>query len=413
MPISGRFPSLRGKGHGRAAIGKTSARSASFVALALLATVAPLRAQSLPTLKLALEGRAEKVFDTATDRCAPVDMPDINPRAYRAADGSIVLFALHFETRALRGPDFAHLKIDCRVSLHSSQDPDPATYDGRRYLTSTWTADGKRVAALVHDEYHADHHPDRCLFQSDLQCWWNTVLSFRSDDGGANFLPSKPLVVAAAPFTQDVGQGRHRGFFNPSNMFGRDGYVYALVSTTGWEGQAPGPCLIRNRDPQDSAGWRGWDGEAFTVSWRDPYRAAPRVQKSCQPIAPFGYAVGAVVRHRPTGAFLAVWDAPRVAGKFPTTGIYYATSRDLLRWSEPALLVASHNPHDTCGANDANRDGWVDAYPSLIDHEAEGRNFDDAGSKAWLYVARIQNVGCNPAGRRYLLRTPVSISPAR
>ncbi|MCB1543261.1 MAG: hypothetical protein KDJ30_02900 [Rhodoblastus sp.] len=387
-------------------------RRAAVVALALLSTAAPLRAQTLPALKLTIDGRAEKVFDTATDRCAPVDMPDVNPRAYRAADGSIVMFALHFQARPLRGPDFAHLKIDCHVALHSTESADPANYDGRRYVTSTWTADGKRVAALIHDEYHADHHPGRCLFKSDLQCWWNTVLSFRSDDGGANFVPSKPLVVAATPFTQDVGQGRHRGFFNPSNMFAKDGHVYAFVSTTGWEGQSPGPCLIRNRNPMDSAGWRGWDGAGFTVSWRDPYRGDARaIQKSCQSIAPFGYPVGAVVRHRPSGIFLAVWDAPRVPGRFPTTGVYYATSKDLLHWSEPALLLAAHNPHDACGANEVNRDGWIDAYPSLIDHDAKGRNFDDAGAAAWLYVARIQNVGCNPAGRRYLLRTPVAITP--
>ena len=148
------------------------------------------------------------------------------------------------------------------------------------------------------------------------------------------------------------------------------------------------------------------------MSWRDPYRGDTRaIQKSCQSIAPFGYPVGAVVRHRPSGNFLAVWDAPRVPGRFPTTGVYYATSKDLLHWSEPALLLAAHNPHDACGANEVNRDGWIDAYPSLIDHDAKGRNFDDAGAAAWLYVAHIQNVGCNPAGRRYLLRTPVAITP--
>lgn len=389
----------------------TSARGA-LAALALLVSVAPLRAQSLPALNLKIEGRAEKVFDAATDKCAGVDMPDVNPRAYRAADGSIVMFALHFEARPLRGPDFAHLKVDCHVSLHSRQDPDPATYDGRRYLTSTWTADGRRVAALVHDEYHADHHPGRCLFQGDLQCWWNTVLSFRSDDGGANFVPSKPLVVAAAPFRQDVGQGRHRGFFNPSNMVGKDGYVYAFVSTTGWEGQHYGACLIRNRDPLDSAGWRGFDGKGFTVRWRDPYaQGKPYAQAACQPLAPFGFPVGALVRHRPSGNWIALWEAPRVEGKFPTSGFYYATSRDLLDWSLPALLVAAPTMHQPCGAGDSNKDGTVLAYPSILDESAEGRNFDNAGDTPSLFYARVKNNGCIPGAERVLMRQRIRISP--
>jgi len=390
---------------------RTEARRAAGVVLALLASVAPLHAQSLPALALKLEGRAEKIFDTATDKCAPVDMPDLNPRAFRAADGSIVMFALHYEARPLRGPDFSHLKVDCHVSLNSTQNPDPATYDGRRYLGSTWTADGKRVAALIHDEYHADHHPGRCLFKSDLQCWWNTVLSFRSDDGGANFLPSKPLVVAAAPFRQDVGQGRHRGFFSPSNMFGKDGYVYALVSTTGWEGQHFGACLIRNRDPLDSAGWRGFDGQGFTVRWRDPYaQAKPYEQAICKPLEPFGFPVGAVLRHRPSGNFIALWEAPRIEGKFPTAGFYYATSRNLLDWSLPALLAAAPTMHQPCGPGDSNRDGTVLSYPSLLDEKAEGRNFDNTGDEPSLFYARVKNNGCIPGADRVLMRQRIRIS---
>ncbi|HMN71259.1 MAG TPA: hypothetical protein PKA55_05260 [Rhodoblastus sp.] len=378
---------------------------------ALLASAAPLHAQSLPALKLTIEGRAEKVFDTATDKCAPVDMPDVNPRAYRAADGSIVMFALHFEARPLRGPDFAHLKIDCHVALHSGENADPATYDGRRYVTSTWTADGRRVAALIHDEYHADRYPGRCLFDSDLQCWWNTVLSFRSDDGGANFAPSKPLVVAAAPFRQDIGQGRHRGFFNPSNMVGKDGYVYVFVSTTGWEGQHYGACLIRNRDPMDSAGWRGFDGQKFSVRWRDPYAGkAAYDQAVCKPLEPFGFPVGAVVRHRASGTWIALWEAPRVEGKYPTAGFYYATSRDLATWSLPALLAATRTMHQGCDAGGGDRDGAILSYPSLLDEKAQGRNFDDVGDEAWIFYTRIRTNGCAASGERMLMRQRVVVN---
>ena len=239
------------------------------------------------------------------------------------------------------------------------------------------------------------------------------MLSVRSDDGGANFAPSSPLVVAAAPFRQDVGQGRHRGFFNPSNMFAMGPFVYAFVSTTGWSGQDAGECLIRTRDPLDSAGWRGWDGADFTVRWRDPYGAHDSTpQKSCAPVEPFGYPVGSVVRHRASGQFVAVWDAPKIDGKFPTYGLYYATSRDLLHWSAPALLAALPVLNATCGTNESNRDGWITAYPAMIDADAHGRNFDDTGDTPWLFYARIKNVGCNPAGERMLMRQRIRITPA-
>lgn len=389
-------------------------RAACAALLAFLSTTAA-RAQDQPALRLAMQGKAEKVFGM-DDRCAPVDLPDVNPRAYRAADGSVVMFALHFQARALRGADLDRVKIDCHVALDSHEDVDPAKYDGRRYITATWTGDGRNVAALVHDEYHADVHPGRCKFAGALECWWNAILAFRSNDGGANFTPAEPTVLAATPFRQDVGQGRHRGFFNPSNMFGKDGYVYAFVSTTGWSGQEPGECLIRNRDPMDAAGWRAWDGRGFTVRWRDPYAAKTDIaaQPACATIEPFGYPVGAVVRHRPSGNFVAVWEAPRVDGRFATTGLYYATSRDLIHWSQAALLAATLNTHQPCGASgDVNRDGWITSYPSMLDPDAKGRNFDDAGDAPFLYYARIKNVGCNPAGERALMRQRVAISPAR
>jgi hypothetical protein len=389
------------------------AACAGLAALALLVSMDPVRAQEKPSLRLTLQGRAEAVFNAAADRCAPIDMPDVNARAFRAADGSVSMFVLHFQARALRGPDLLHLKIDCRVALDSHEDEDPAKYDGRRYITATWTPDGQRVAALVHDEYHADHHPGRCLFRSDLECWWNAILSFRSQDAGANFSPSQPLVVAAAPFRQDVGQGRHRGFFNPSNMFAKDGYVYAFASTTGWEGQNAGACLIRNVDPLDSAGWRGWDGHDFTVRWRDPYAAdGAQNQPACARIEPFLFPVGAVVRHRTTGSFIAVWEAPRVEGRFATAGFYYATSRDLVRWSQPALLVATPMTYAPCGTDESNRDGWIASYPSLLDADAKGRNFDDTGDAPWLFYARIKNNGCIPGADRILMRQRVAIAPA-
>ena len=134
------------------------------------------------------------------------------------------------------------------------------------------------------------------------------------------------------------------------------------------------------------------------------------MQKPCAPIEPFLFPVGAVVRHRASGAFVAVWEAPRVEGRFPTAGFYYATSRDLVHWSQPMLLVATPMTYAPCGTNESNRDGWISSYPSLLDADAQGRNFDDAGDAPWLFYARIRNNGCTPGAERILVRQRVRIS---
>src|SRR5947209_7150968 len=167
--------------------------TALVLALIAFAPFDPARA-SEADLRLSLQGRPELVYDVKRDGCTPNDIPDVNARAFRAADGSVTLSALHFVNRVLRGPDLDHLKIDCSVVLNSQQSPDPASYDGRRFITALWSDDGKMIAALVHNEYHADHFPGRCLFEGDLPCWYNTILAFRSDDSSHTFVAASPLV---------------------------------------------------------------------------------------------------------------------------------------------------------------------------------------------------------------------------
>jgi hypothetical protein len=361
-------------------------------------------------LRVALNGNPELVYDPKRDGCAPNDIPDVNARAFRSADGSVTLTALHFVNRALRGPDLDHLKIDCTVILNSKQSSDPAEYDGRRFITALWSDDGTHVAALVHNEYHADHFAGRCAFSEDLPCWYNTILSFRSDDTSRTFVESKPLLVAAAPFRQDLEQGRHRGFFNPSNIFANGTYKYAFISTTGWNGQPYGACLFRNADPLNSAGWRAYDGAAFSVRYGDPYIAQPAASRRCAPIAPFGFPLGAVVRHRGSGTFIAVWEAPKNESDRPVDGFYTATSHNLLDWSAPRLLVAGRTMMGgACAPDGSGRDGSVISYPSILDTTAQGRNFDNVGDQAWLYYATIKAEGCTPGANRVLLRRKISI----
>ena len=357
-------------------------------------------------MRLASVSPPQVVYDTAHDPCGQDDMPDVNARAFRDAGGSIVMFALYDMNRAFRGKGLEHLSIDCHVVLGSGSDPDPAHYDDRNFLTATWTANGSNVVALIHHEYHADLH-GRCNVKSTLGCWYNTILAYQSKNAGADFTRSEPLVVAAAPFRQDVGQGRHRGFFNPSNIFSDGRYEYFFAATTGWNGQAYGACLFRSATPENSASWRAFDGHGFSIRYDDPYAAGFVVPKACAPISPFVFPVGAVVRNRTSGLWIAVFQAAQNAGVYPVDGFYYAEAKDLTHWSEPRLLLAGKTLYsDPCKAGPS-----MIAYPSLLDPTAKSRNFDDVGAAPFLYYVRIDVADC-ATGARKILRQRLSIASA-
>ena len=222
-----------------------------------------------------------------------------------------------------------------------------------------------------------------------LACWYNTIIAARSNDGGVHFAPASPLVVAAAPFRQDVDQTRHRGFFNPSNIVSDGHFTYFMASTTGWSasasGLAPeaeqeaGVCLFRSATPADPLSWRAWDGRGYTVAYADPYAGKPR-PAPCAVIAPFPAPVGSIVRVEPGGLWLAAFQAKADSGVFPVPGFYTATSRDLLHWSAPRLLLPGPTLYDdACHAG-----GPLIAYPVILDPASPSRNFDRTGATADL-----------------------------
>lgn len=370
--------------------------------LGLMLLMLALTVAKADDVTVEITGTPSIVFDSAINRCAPIDVPDVNPRAYRDANNQIVMFALHYVNRALRGPDFAHLKIDCHVALDSPFDPDPAHYADRNFVTATWTRDGRTVSALVHHEYHADDFK-RCSVTSDLGCWYNSILAYRSDDRGLNFKRAAAPIVASAPFRQDVEQGRHRGFFNPSNIVADRGFFYTLISTTGWTGQPYGNCLFRTSDPGRPGSWRAFDGKAFSIRYDDPYKVAAPREKPCLVIGPFVYPVGAIVRHRSSQNWIALFQAATGDG-FPFDGFYYATSRDLLHWSAPKILLPGKTLYgDLCKAGPS-----IINYPSVIDPTSKSRNFDEVGDHPDLFFTTMDVAKCQ-TGTRLLVREGLTI----
>lgn len=362
-----------------------------------------------PRPDVRLVGAASVMFDPARNGCDGNDVPDAPVRAFRRADGAMVLFGLHYTNHALVGPSLDTLRISCRSAFQAHENADPATYDDRSWIAAVSTRDGRIVDALLHHEFQANEHPGRCRFPTYMQCWFNTVLAVRSTDGGATFTKLAAPVVASAPFRQDAEQGRHRGFFNPSNIVSDGVFSYMFASTTGWAGQDGGVCLFRTDDPDRPGSWRAWDGTSFSVRFADPYKMTPaRPEAHCAIIAPFPAPVGGIVRQRGSGVWFAVFQASASAGVFPVAGFYVAASRDLKHWSVPRLLLAgATNYDDPCKAG-----ARMLAYPALLDPDADGRNFDNAGATAELVFASLRVDKCAITSDRVMLRQPVTLGLA-
>lgn len=377
-------------------------------ALACLAPAHPVQAET--RLVVTPVGPEIVLFNPAKQGCDGNDIPDMPLRAYRDAQGRIAAFALHYENRRLSGASIEKLSLECPVVFRAGRNGDPKNYDDRAWLAATYTTDGKRVFGLVHHEFQADAHLGRCAFPEYIQCWWNSVLGVASRDGGRSFSRQNPQVAIATPEPSEIGQGRHRGFFNPSNIVKQGEAYFTLIATTGWNGQSSGVCLFRNDDLEKSGGWRAHDGKGFSARFPDPYGTGrPRAQ-NCQPVGPFPAPVGSVTRHRSTGLWVAVYQAKKGmpdgrGGSYTTSGFHAATSRDLLSWSPPSLVLETPTLYDDpCGTR------MLRSYPTLIDSAATSRNFEDTGDEALLTFAEKRVEGCRVTHERRLVARKVRIS---
>lgn len=360
-------------------------------------------ASTTPTIILP-NGPEEVIFNPKTDACDGYDVPDTPTRAFRDAEGNIRVFTLHFENRYLVGQAFNRLKINCKVAFRGNWNADPAAYDDKSWIAATWTADGKTVHGLAHHEYQGNAHAGRCVYRDYMPCWYNTILAVRSMNGGQTFEKAKKPVVASSPFEQNIGQGRHRGFFNPSNIVSDGVWHYMIASTTGWSGQNSGACLFRTDNIADATRWRAWNGASFETRFGDPYRKEAEPNQTCKPLPHFPAPVGSISRHRESKVWIATFQAQSDGKTYARSGIYVSTSSDLLTWSQPRLLMAAKTLYDSpCGAN------YLYSYPSLLDETAETRNFEDIGNAPYLYLSRMKVDGCKHTGDRVLVRIPLKI----
>lgn len=383
-------------------------RAISSLAAVLLLQGVPAGAPAAePGVAIAVTGPEQVVFRHATDACDLWHIPDAPARAFRDAAGTVHLVAAHDVNRAMTGPDLNRVRVDCRVIFEGAHRDDPAQFDDRAWLAGFYTVDGRTVHALVHNEWQGHRRPDRCPAATYMRCWYNAVTAAVSRDGGYRFeRAGKHALVAALPYRFDPASGRHAGYFGPSNIVRHAGHFYAMIFTERRGAQQRGVCLIRTADLGEPGAWRAWDGGGFTVAFADPYRqeVASPDRHVCRPLPGLSHAVGSVTRDEASGLFIAVM----LGGREAETGLFYATSPDLLSWSGMRpILRAPHFGRWRCGEPSPV------GYPSLLDPDSPSASFETVSGQAFLYLTRFNPEGCRLGPDRDLVRLPVTVTPLR
>lgn len=371
-----------------------------LIAGLLLCLLGPLPVAAGPTVS----GPPRLAFDWEADRCALWDSPDSPARAWRDENG-VTLMTGSERTRLGRGATLDDLRRDCRIVHQGARNDDPAAFDDRSWIASPYRDPSGRLIALAHVEYHAHERPGRCAAGTYGACWWNSLVEL----SGPDFVPRPDgaSLVAALPMRQAPDQMRRRGYFNPSNIIRRGDFLHAFIFAEDAPPQRRGACLIRRPVGGGPRDWRAWNGTDFGAAFADPYRDAPvdPARHVCAPLPGVTSTISSVVRREGTDLHVAVTPATlRDTDHVLRPGIWWMTSRDLIHWTRPRLLM----PVPLLWRRDCAQDAAF-AYPSLIDPDSSSANFETVDEDFRLYLVRIRlDDACASGPRRDLVHVPVS-----
>jgi hypothetical protein len=389
------------------------------MAMLAAALLLPSRAAALPppwepfqfnTDVVQQAGPEAMVFDWSVSNCESNDIPDEAARAFRDSTGKIQLLATHFVNYrtiadSLEGP-YTH---PCTKVMSSSNSPEHSTYNTKEWLASPWTPDGTNVYSLVHMEYQGGNYLSGCTTYK-YQCWWNSVTSAVSTDGGATFTNTSPgNLVATVPY-QMTKDGPH-GYFTPSNTVrSGDGWFYAMFRANAKGPQQMGTCLMRTRDLSVPQSWRAWNGSTFSVRFINPYLETG-LNPADHVCAPVDFSsIGTVSENLFYSTYFKKWvlvglsvGDPNYPHKPP--GAYYALSDDLLQWTDLKLLMEAEI---TWGTNCTQPDPIKEV--AILDPSSTSRNFTTVGKTAQLFYTWYHLSGCNGTLDRDLVRVPIEFT---
>ncbi|MEX3014182.1 hypothetical protein [Gymnodinialimonas hymeniacidonis] len=354
-----------------------------------------------------IAGEIETVFDWTTDRCEDYQIPDLPVRAFRNGAGQVSLILSHDSARRMTGPDFGNLTLSCDVLMTSAHNSAPDMFSNIEWIAATWI-EGETVHALLHNEHQGNRYTD-CRSAEYFQCWYNSITYARSDDAGATFervIPAPDHLVANIPEVYHPDEGIF-GAFSPSNIIEREGFYYAFIKVQAYPFGDQHTCLMRTETLGDPDSWRYWNGSAFEGRFGDPYRDDLQEMRvtTCTPIAlpEIAQMYEGITWNTELDRFILVGTTSDPSRDPNPFGFYYALSEDLVNWEPRVPLLEVRLPWRAGGPETTY------LYPTLIDHDAPGQNFDTSGAEAYLYFTRL-NFGSGHLDRD-LMRVRVEITP--
>jgi hypothetical protein len=115
--------------------------------------------------------------------------------------------------------------------------------------------------------------------------------------------------------------------------------------------------------------------------------------------------VTAINAYEPAHVFVAtLWDG--WDHRYGPEGLYLSTSKDLIHWSQPTLMVTQAQL-----LVEEPQGNWSYAYFSLLDPDSNDRNFSTVGGQPYLYYVRLDNN--HPPYARVLFRQRIKLALAK
>lgn len=357
-----------------------------------------------------VSGEPEIVFRHQTDACRPWMFPDAPARAFIDDSDKVVLYAADSSNWHMVGNNLDQLTTVCRSAYASKTNADAMAFDSAGWIEATYTKDGKRVLGLVSNDWSpsketpANEATTCARSPAAKSCHYMSINFVVSQDGGQTFSYATDTqhLLAAKPLSKLSDAHPMIGFAVASNVFERGGFTYVFLGSRSPVPALSGSCLFRSAEPFRLLSWQYWNGTSFAAVANQSGGLFGILSDShnCRPVAvPYPQPVEfrSVVRFDGCGCYIGMFEG--AANQTP--GFYVTTSRDLLRWSEPKIVL--HRPKDSDCQD-------ILVYPSILDPASKTRNFSDVTSSPYLYFTRFNRAACKGTVDRDLVRVRLAVS---
>ena len=356
-------------------------------------------------------GTEETVFDWSSDAFELEDIPDGPARAFIDANGDIQLLATHFKNRRMIGSDFDNLVHEYSLVMDSDLDSDPSNYNANEWLSATYVTPDDTIYALIHNEYVGSYFGQ--YSGNWMESWYNSITSAESTDNGVSYshaaAPPNHL-VASIPYTYQAMEGYGpAGIFGGSNIIKNpnDDYYYTLVHLEVFGYQDWGVGVMRTDNLSDPTSWRAWNGIGYDTRPINPYTEGTYdpADHVFQPVSRDNISkmCSSLTFNTYFNKFMVVGMRCDGLNGRPD-GIYYSLSDDLITWTPDQLIMECETWWNSDITDSKHH------YPSIIDPDSPGRNFEYSDQEAYLYYTLWHDDDPSTTYNRDLVRIPITFS---